>query len=203
MELTVDGITEGERIPARHAFCAGEGMGDNVSPALRWSGVPAGTRSIAITCTDPDVPSDPTDVNQEGRTVPADLPRITFAHWLLVDLPADATEIAEAADGSGIVARGKPVDGGALGGIRGANDFTSWFEGDAEMGGTYGGYDGPCPPGNDSIMHHYTFTVHALDVASLGLPAGFRLADFEAAVAGHVLDSASVTGLYSLNPAVG
>jgi Raf kinase inhibitor-like YbhB/YbcL family protein len=202
MELTVDGITDGNPIPVRHAFCAGDEMGDNVSPALRWSGVPEGTRSIAITCTDPDVPSDPTDVNQEGRTVPSDLPRITFAHWLLVDLPADLNALDEAAEGSGIVARGKPVEGGALGGIRGANDFTSWFEGDAEMGGTYGGYDGPCPPWNDSIMHHYTYAVHALDVPSLGLPAGFRLVDFEAAVAGHVLGSASVTGLYSLNPEV-
>lgn len=203
MELTVNGITEGERIPVRHAFCAGEEMGDNVSPALSWSGAPEGTKSIAITCTDPDVPSDPTDVNQEGRTVPAELPRITFAHWLLVDLPAALTNIAESAEGTGIVAKGKPVAEGALGGVRGANDFTSWFEGDPEMGGVYGGYDGPCPPWNDSIMHHYTFTVHALEVESLDLPAGFRLADFEAAVAGHVLGSASVTGLYSLNAEVG
>jgi len=202
MDLTVVGITEGEPIPVRHAFCAGEEMGDNVSPALTWSGVPAGTQSIAITCTDPDVPSDPTDVNQEGRTVPAELPRITFAHWLLVDLPLDTESLDESAEGNGIVARGKPVDGGALGGVRGANDFTSWFEGDADMGGVYGGYDGPCPPWNDSVMHHYTFTVHALDVASLGLSAGFRLADFEAAAKGHVIGSASVMGLYSLNPEV-
>ncbi|MEQ8840053.1 MAG: YbhB/YbcL family Raf kinase inhibitor-like protein [Acidimicrobiales bacterium] len=203
MELTVDGITDGERIPVRLAFCAGDEMGDNVSPALQWTGVPAGTRSIAITCVDPDAPSDATDVNQEGRTVPADLPRADFAHWLLVDLPAATTELAEAAEGTGIVPHGKPVAGGALGGVRGANDFTSWFEGDAEMEGVYGGYDGPCPPWNDSIVHHYTYTVHALDVPSLGLAPGFRLADFEAAIDGHVVASAAVTGLYSLNPAVG
>ena len=202
MELTVGGITDGQPIPTRHAFCAGEGMGDNISPALNWSGTPAGTQSIAITCTDPDVPSDPADVNQQGRAVPSDLPRITFAHWLLVDLPADATSLDEAAEGEGIVAGGKPVGAGALGGVRGANDFTMWFDGDEEMGGTYGGYDGPCPPWNDSIMHHYTFMVHALDVGSLGLEPGFGLTDFEAAVEGHVLDSVCVTGLYSLNPAV-
>ena len=202
MELTVDGISEGRRIPVRHAFCAGEEMGDNISPALRWHGAPDGTRSIAITCTDPDVPSEPTDVNQEGKTVPADLPRITFAHWLLVDLPAATTELPEGAEGRGIVAHGKPVEGGAVGGVRGGNDFTSWFEGDPDMEGTYCGYDGPCPPWNDSIMHHYTFTVHALDVESLGLEPGFRLADFESAVDGHVLDSARVTGLYSLAPGV-
>ena len=202
MELTVDGISEGRLIPVRHAFCAGEEMGDNISPALRWHGAPDGTRSIAITCTDPDVPSEPTDVNQEGKTVPADLPRITFAHWLLVDLPAATTELPEGAEGRGIVALGKPVHGGAVGGVRGANDFTSWFEGDPDMEGIYGGYDGPCPPWNDSIMHHYTFTVHALDVESLGLEPGFRLADFESAVDGHVLDSARVTGIYSLAPGV-
>jgi Raf kinase inhibitor-like YbhB/YbcL family protein len=203
MELTIDGIENGQPVPARHAFCVGDGMGDNISPALRWHGVPEGTRSIAVTCTDPDVPSDPADVNQEGRTVPADLPRITFAHWLLVDLPADAREIDEAAEGAGIVARGKSVDDAPVGGVRGANDFTSWFEGDADMGGTYGGYDGPCPPWNDSIMHHYTWTVHALDAATLGLAPGFRLADFEAASDGHRLASASVTATYSLNPEVG
>ena len=203
MELTVNGITEGERIPVRHAFCAGEGMGDNISPALRWSGVPEGTKSIAITCTDPDAPSDPSDVNQEGRTVPADLERITFAHWLLVALPGDRSELSEGAEGRGVVARGKPVDDGALAGVRGANDFTTWFEGDDEMGGVYGGYDGPCPPWNDEIMHHYVFTVYALDTSSLGLAPGFRLADFRVASAGHELASASVTGLYTLNPDVG
>jgi Raf kinase inhibitor-like YbhB/YbcL family protein len=202
MKLTVTGINEGRPIPARHAFCAGEAMGDNISPALGWSDVPAGTISIAVTCTDPDVPSDATDVNQEGRTVPADLPRITFAHWLLVDLDAGTVGLPEGVEGSGIVAKGKSVDDTPAGGIRGANDFTSWFEGDEEMGGTYGGYDGPCPPSNDSIMHHYTWAVHALDVATLGLAPGFRLADFEAAIKGHVLASGSVTGLYSLNPEV-
>ena len=202
MELTVDGITDGHPVPARFAFCAGDGMGDNVSPALAWSGVPEGTRSIAITCVDPDAPTDATDVNQEGRTVPADLPRADFAHWLLVDLPAAATELAEGADGAGIVTHGKPVEGGALGGVRGANDYTSWFAGDADMEGTYGGYDGPCPPWNDSIVHHYVFTVHALDVASLGLSAGLRLPDLRAALEGHVLAEASVTGTYSLNPDV-
>lgn len=199
MELTVEGITEGEPVPTRHAFCAGDEMGDNVSPALRWSGVPEGTRSLAITCVDPDAPSDATDVNQQGRTVAADLPRVRFAHWLLVDLPADLTTLDEAEEGSGIVAHGKPVVGGARGGVRGANDFSSWFEGDADMEGVYGGYDGPCPPWNDAIVHRYTFTVHALDVASLGLEPGFRLADFDAAVEGHVLASASVSGRYSLN----
>lgn len=202
MELQIDGITEGEPVPSRFAFCASGGMGDNVSPALSWSGAPEGTASIAISCVDPDAPTDPTDVNVEGRTVAASLPRADFAHWLLADLPADCAALPEGASGSGIVARGKPVAEGALGGVRGANDFTSWFEGDADMGGTYGGYDGPCPPSNDELVHHYVFTVRALDVMSLGLAPGFRLADFDTAIEGHCLASASVTGTYSLNPEV-
>ena len=71
------------------------------------------------------------------------------------------------------------------------------------MAGTYGGYDGPCPPWNDELVHHYTFTVHALDVASLGLSGDFGLAEVRTAMEGHVLASASVTGTYTLNPALG
>lgn len=202
LELWIDGITEGRPIPARFALCARDGMGDNVSPALSWTGAPEGTASFVVTCVDPDAPTDPTDVNVEGRTVPASLPRTDFVHWLLVDVPADRTGIAEAEAGSGVVAKGKPV-GPSCGGLAGRNDYTAWFDGDADMGGTYGGYDGPCPPSNDEIVHHYVFTVHAVDVASLGLSGAFGLDDVMAAIEGHVLASATVTGTYSLNPSVG
>ena len=67
------------------------------------------------------------------------------------------------------------------------------------MGGHYGGYDGPCPPWNDSILHHYHFTVYALDVASLGLTGPFTGADAQAALSGHVLAEAAHVGTYSLN----
>lgn len=202
LELQIDGIEEGQPVPERFAFCAGDGMGDNISPALTWSGAPEGTASFVVTCVDPDAPTDATDVNVDGRTVPASLPRAEFAHWLLVDLPADRTGIAEAEAGSGIVAKGKPV-GPSCDGIAGRNDYTAWFGGDADMGGTYGGYDGPCPPSNDEIIHHYVFTVHAVDVATLGLSGSFGLDELKVAIDGHVLASASVTGTYSLNPAVG
>lgn len=202
LELQIDGIDDGRPVPARFAFCAGDGMGDNVSPALSWRGAPAGTQSFAVTCVDPDAPTDDTDVNVEGRTVAASLARADFAHWLLVDLPADRDGIAEGEAGSGIVAKGKPT-GPSCGGLAGRNDYTAWFYGDADMGGTYGGYDGPCPPSNDEIVHHYVFTVHAVDVASLGLSGAFGLDDAMAAIEGHVLASATVTGTYSLNPSVG
>ena len=199
LELQIDGIDEGQPVPARFAFCAGDAMGDNVSPALTWTGAPDGTRSFVVTCVDPDAPTDPTDVNVEGRTVSASMPRAEFAHWLLVDLPADRAGIAEGEAGSGIVAGGKPV-GPSCGGVAGRNDYTAWFEGDADMAGTYGGYDGPCPPGNDELVHHYVFTVHALGVESVGLDGPFGLDDVRSAIEGHVLASASVVGTYTLNP---
>jgi len=201
LELDIDGIDDDAPIPARFAFCALDGMGDNVSPALTWTGAPDATASFAVTCVDPDAPTDPTDVNVDGRTVAASMPRAEFTHWLLVDLAADRPGLGEGEAGSGIVAGGKPV-GPSCGGVAGRNDYTAWFDGDADMAGTYGGYDGPCPPANDELVHHYVFTVYALDVASLGLSGPFGLDDVRAAMDGHVLDSASVTGTYTLNPAL-
>ena len=52
-----------------------------------------GTKSFAIVCHDPDVPSKGDDVNQEGRRVPASLPRVDFFHWVLVDLPASSVGV--------------------------------------------------------------------------------------------------------------
>jgi Raf kinase inhibitor-like YbhB/YbcL family protein len=86
--------------------------------------------------------------------------------------------------------------------VQGVNDFTGWFSGDADMGGEYLGYDGPCPPWNDALLHHYHFRIHALDVAALPLIKGFSLAELRAAMVGHVLAEAELVGTYSLNPAV-
>jgi len=207
MEVTSRSFTHNSPIPARCAFCvpASEGhvtLGDNRSPHLAWSGAPAGTRSFAVICVDGDVPSRPDDVNQEGRTIPADLPRVDFYHWVLVDIPAGTTELAEGADSEGVTAKGKPA-GPTPNGRRGINNYTDWFSGDADMGGNYGGYDGPCPPWNDTIVHHYVFRVVALDVDKLPLPADpFTAADALKAMEGHVLAQAEITGTYSLNPAV-
>jgi phosphatidylethanolamine-binding protein (PEBP) family uncharacterized protein len=82
------------------------------------------------------------------------------------------------------------------------NDYTLWFGGDQGMGGDYHGYDGPCPPWNDSIVHHYMFTLHALDVERCPVEGRFTGADVRAAIAGHTLGRATLTGVYSLNPAV-
>lgn len=70
------------------------------------------------------------------------------------------------------------------------------------MEGTYLGYDGPCPPWNDSLLHHYHFRVYALDTPRLPLATDFSLEELRAAMAGHVLAEALLTGTYSLNPSV-
>ena len=125
---------------------------------------------------DPDVPADATDVNQEGKTLPEDAARADFAHWLLVDIPADVTELPEGAGSTEIVVGGKDP-GPTEHGVGGVNSYTDFLAGDPDMGGTYGHYDGPFPPFNDERLHHYHFVVHALDVPSLGLEGEFKLDD--------------------------
>jgi len=202
--VTIDGFNEGEPIPEKFGFCApcAENhvkMSTNINPAINWSGAPDGTKSFAILCIDPDVPSKPDDVNQEDRTIPADLPRIDFFHWVLVDIADSSSGIAEGADSDGITPKGKDM-GTTANGVRGYNNFTDWFAGDADMGGEYGGYDGPCPPWNDSIIHHYHFHVFALDVESLGLSGRFGGGEVQAAMEGHILAEGSVMGTYNQNP---
>jgi Raf kinase inhibitor-like YbhB/YbcL family protein len=204
MRLTSDSITDGEPIPGHNAFCVPDPEGGhvtfaaNVNPDMAWLDVPEGTQSFVITCIDPDVPSAGDDVNQEDREVPADLPRVEFVHWLLADLPADIHHIAAGEYSDGVTPRGKPGRTGRP--VEGVNDYTGWFAGDADMGGVYKGFDGPCPPWNDSIVHRYVFTVHALDVAEVGVSGDFTLAELREAMDGHVLDSVSITCTYTLNP---
>lgn len=58
------------------------------------------------------------------------------------------------------------------------------------------------PPWNDSIPHHYVFTLYALDTDKLSLSDRFTGQDVLSAMKGHILDKASMTGVYSLNPDV-
>lgn len=205
MKLWSDSFAHGDPISVKNAFGKHHPeshveLSDNTNPHLAWSDVPAGTRSFVLVCHDADVPSKPDDVNKEGRTVPADLPRVEFTHWVLVDIPATKTSIAEGEFAKGVTARGKPGPE-APGGMRqGVNDYTGWFAGDADMKGTYYGYDGPCPPWNDSIVHHYHFTLYALDVPRCPAEGELRAADVKKAIEGHVLAQASLMGTYAINP---
>ncbi len=205
MKLTSTSISDQKMIPQRNAFgridaATHVALAGNFNPHLAWSGAPAGTQSFVLICCDSDVPSKPDDVNQEGREVPADLPRVDFYHWVLVDLLASTTEIAEGAYSSGVTPRGKSGPLAPNDTRQGINDYTSWFASDGDMSGDYFGYDGPCPPWNDSILHHYRFTVYALDIEHVPLEGRFGGAEVLKAIEGHILAQASLTGIYTLNP---
>jgi Raf kinase inhibitor-like YbhB/YbcL family protein len=211
MQIYSDSFQDGAAIPAPFAFgkidpVSQVALSTNRNPHLAWSDVPAGVKSLVIICNDPDVPSVGDDVNQKGKTVAASLPRVDFCHWLLVDLPATTTSIAAGQFADGVTPRGKsgpqilknPIPPAR----HGLNGYTDWFAGDADMGGDYFGYDGPCPPWNDALMHHYVFTVYALDLAQLPVDGNFTRPQVLDAMQGHILAQASLTGLYTLNPAV-
>ncbi|QJT82274.1 YbhB/YbcL family Raf kinase inhibitor-like protein [Kosakonia sp. MUSA4] len=208
MKLFSQNFSNGDVIPGKNAFAvpASEGhitLSQNASPHLAWDPIPPGTKSLALLCHDPDVPSRGDDVNQEGRVVSSTLPRIDFYHWILLDIPVTQQELAESAFSSGVTPKGKTLASLPAGYRHGINDYSLWFASDAQMSGDYHGYDGPCPPWNDEIVHRYVFTLYALDVASLPVDGALTGQNVRKAIESvNVLAQAELTGLYSLNPTV-
>ena len=129
-------------------------LGKDISPALDWVNIPAGTRSFALTCVDPDAPS--------GRWV----------HWVVYGIQPVMTEFPEAQPKKDYIAGGS---------VQGRTDF-----------GT-NGYGGPCPPAGKA--HRYIFTLYALD-SSPELKPGLTLDELQAAIRGHVLAEARLTGFF-------
>jgi phosphatidylethanolamine-binding protein (PEBP) family uncharacterized protein len=204
MKLTSHSWANGERIPSRYAAgsLAPDGsvaFSENLNPHLAWTDLPPGTRSLVLVCHDFDVPSRGDDVNRLDREVPEALPRVDFFHWLLVDLPPMPSEIAEGEYSRGFTERGKPGPQALRGARQGLNDYTGWFAGDAHMAGKYYGYDGPFPPFNDSLVHHYVFTLYAVSVPRLPIEGDFTGEQVRAALAGVMLDAATHSGTYTLN----
>jgi Raf kinase inhibitor-like YbhB/YbcL family protein len=201
-------LADGRPIPEAHAVATptpdgrAEIAGADRSPDLRWSGEPDGTRSFALSIVDPDVPADRTRMGVEGLSLGDDEPRIEFAHWLVVDIPASVHEVAEGAGGDGFVPHGREPGRAPFGGIEGQNGYRGLFEGNADLEGIYGGWDGPFPPWNDEVVHRYVVTVHALDVETVGLDPGFTLEAFRDAIGGHVLAETTMVPTYTLNPAL-
>ncbi len=128
--------------------------GDNISPPLSWSGAPSGTKSYAIIVEDPDAPNK------------------THVHWVVYNIPANATEMSEN------VSEGKKLPSGALQGI---NDDKKT------------GYSGPCPP---SGTHRYFFKIYALD-KGLDMTGDVTKEKLLEAMKEHVLVEAEVMGKYS------
>lgn len=205
MKLRSDSFADGAPIPAEFAFGRIDpkshvGLSDNRNPHLAWSEAPPGTRSYAIVCHDRDVPSVGDDVNQEGREIPSSLKRVDFYHWILIDLPASITSVSAGEFSSAVTPKGKSGPATRHGARQGVNDYTEWFAGDQDMAGDYYGYDGPCPPWNDTIVHHYVFTVYALDVERLPMMGRFHGAEALKVIGTHALSKAQITGTYTLNP---
>lgn len=206
MQLHSHSLTPNAPIPARFAFGKADGDGaialsDNVSPHLSWAGAPDTTQSFVIVCVDPDAPTDKSLANND-TAIPVDHQRGPFYHWLLANLPASVTELAEGAHSDGITPRGKKAGPTSEGGVQGQNSYTMWFEDDDDMRGTYCGYDGPCPPFNDARVHGYHFILYALDVPSLDLPDAYTADDLHGAMRGHVLKHSVLIGTYTTNGAL-
>jgi len=213
MNIWSDSFAVGDLIPPRCAFAEIDPdshirLSSNRSPHIAWDDVPAGAQSLVLLCHDPDVPSVGVDVNQEGRTVPLALPRVDFYHWSLVDIPVCLGAFAEGLFSDMVTPGGKPgplvpftIKNGTEHQLRhGLNDYTAWFAQDPDMAGDYFGYDGPCPPWNDERIHTYVFTLYALDIPRLPLAGAFTGKQARLAIAGHILDEASLFGIYTLNP---
>jgi Raf kinase inhibitor-like YbhB/YbcL family protein len=207
MQLTSKSFSDGASIPGEFAFAVIDpvnhiALSTDRNPQLAWNKVPEGTKSFALICHDPDVPNRVDDVNKEDREIAESFPRDQFFHWVLLDIPATIREIPAGSHSDRITAKGKPGPAAPGGTRHGLNDYTKWFAGDKNMGGDYYGYDGPCPPWNDLRLHHYVFTLYALDVPQVEVHGDFTGANARLAIAGHVLAQASLTGTYTLNPRV-
>ncbi len=148
IKVTSPAFEDGGLIPPKYT-CDGA----DISPPLQWDAVPEGTESIALISDDPDAPVG------------------TWVHWVLFNLPADTTELAE----------NIPPDKTLANGARqGTSDF-----------GTIG-YGGPCPP---SGTHRYFFKIYALDT-KIDLAAGANKRDLLKAMEGHILTQGQLIGKY-------
>ncbi|MGN6424832.1 MAG: YbhB/YbcL family Raf kinase inhibitor-like protein [Asticcacaulis sp.] len=183
LTIRVEGFADGAAIPERFAHCAKDGSGGvkpggNLNPAIQWENAPFDTQSFALIVVDRDVPADFGRANQPGQVIPAEAPRRSFYHWLIVDIPPAIARIEPGETPPGQIGR---------------NSFGAGAKG-------VNGYDGPCPPFNDERLHTYRFMVYALDVTTLDLPDGYSGEQAERAIAGHVLAEAEIAGVYTTNP---
>jgi Raf kinase inhibitor-like YbhB/YbcL family protein len=208
LKVHVDSIKNGDTLANKFAFCAPAAQGHttaggDINPSISWSKGPRGTKSYAVILYDPKSPAEHREMmNKEGVTMGADIKRHNFYHWVLVDIPKDVTAIKEGADSNARVVHGKPATPSAVG-VKGLNDYTKVTASNDAMKGQYYGYDGPCPPWNDDLVHDYHFTVYALSVSSLDLPKDFDADAAQAAMKGKVLAQGEAIGLYTQNPAKG
>jgi Raf kinase inhibitor-like YbhB/YbcL family protein len=152
LRLVSAAFAEGAAIPRKYT-CEGQ----DISPPLTWSGIPAEAKSLVLIIDDPDAP-DPK------------APKMTWVHWVLYNLPPSTTGLAE-----GVKADALPPGTGSC-----LNDWKRT------------GYGGPCPPVG---RHRYFHKLYALDAGLAGLSKPDK-ATVEAAMRGHILAQATLTGTY-------
>lgn len=152
-ELRSDDLVDGEAMPEQ--FTADD---ENVSPHLAWSGFPEETKSFLVTMFDPDAPT------PSG-----------FWHWLVLDVDASVTELAQGAGASDL-----DLDGAA---------FHVRNDGGERQ------YMGAAPPKGDH-PHRYIFAVHALDVDTLELDEDATPARVSFTALFHTIARATLTVTY-------
>jgi Raf kinase inhibitor-like YbhB/YbcL family protein len=152
IQITSTAFSSGQPIPAKYSC-----EGSDISPPLKWipqGGTPGTIKSFALIADDPDAPVG------------------TWVHWVLYDLPANATGLPED------VAKTQFVSNGAKQGLNGWPRL---------------GYGGPCPP--PGKPHRYFFKLYALD-RMLDLKPGATKKDLLKAMEGHVLAEGQLMGTY-------
>jgi Raf kinase inhibitor-like YbhB/YbcL family protein len=199
LKVVVEGLDHGW-LPPNAAFCvppSWPGGVHDVSPAVSWSPGPDATKSYALIMTDLDVPQDLGAINAPGVVIPENAPRITFIHWVLVDIPPSITRLEAGVESAGIEPEQHAL-GPTAHGLRGANVYSGFYPKGSPLAGVRGGYDGPCPPNNDAKPHRYVTRVYALDVPTLGLNGVFFGDAALRRMQGHVLASGEAVDLYAL-----
>jgi Raf kinase inhibitor-like YbhB/YbcL family protein len=172
-------LPEGGAIKAEQVLKGAGCTGGNVSPELSWSGVPAGTKSLALTMYDPDALAywwyrakslalavyDPDASTRSG-----------WLHWVIVNISANVTSLPK--DAGNVRAGLAPA-----GSIQSRTSFGP------------GGWGGPCPPQGDK-PHHYVFTLYALDLDKLSVNENTSPTSVGFSLHYHALGKATLSGTY-------
>lgn len=160
LTLSSPDIAVGSTIKNEFVFNGFGCSGQNISPALVWSGVPANAKSLALIVHDPDAP---TGVGG-------------FTHWMVYNIPISAKGLAKGA---------------------GTANSTVLPVGTVQATTSFGapGWGGPCPPAGDK-PHRYVFTLYALGVEKLELPATASQAFVGFNINGNAVASATFTATY-------
>jgi Raf kinase inhibitor-like YbhB/YbcL family protein len=151
LELTSAVFANGQVIPTKYT-CEGQ----DISPPLKWRNAPEETQSFALIVEDPDAAAG------------------TFDHWILFNVPAATTELAESMPTSAL------LDHGMKQGLNGFNRI---------------GYGGPCPPKQDA-SHRYFFHLYALDII-LAAQEGASKKELKHEMEGHILAEGTLLGTYA------